>query len=102
MARRAASISRAVMRARLVAFRPKSPNETLLPRRARPVFVPLNCLRYLVRLGCCMVYLPSGGRRRARSGGGSVRGGALRGLRGFLLRGHLGDLGLVEHFALED
>src|SRR3979490_1783486 len=36
MARRAASISRAVMRARLVAFRPDSPKDTLLPRCARP------------------------------------------------------------------
>src|SRR6185436_11585855 len=60
MARRAASISRAVMRARLVDFKPYSPKDTLLPRWARPVFVPLNCLRYLVRLGWSMdiVFLP--------------------------------------------
>jgi hypothetical protein len=52
IARRAASISRAVMRARSVAFRPNSPKDTLLPRCARPVLRPLNCLRYLVRFGC--------------------------------------------------
>ena len=107
MARRAASISRAVMRARLVAFRPYSPNETELPRWARPVFVPLNCLRYLVRLGCCMDITTDlvGSRRRGRGGsgsGGGIRGGALRSLGGFDVRGLCGELGLVEHFALED
>src|SRR5690606_16547424 len=55
MARRAASISRAVMRARSVAFRPNSPNATVEPRCARPVLRPLNCLRYLVRFGCNIV-----------------------------------------------
>src|SRR3954467_5158142 len=101
MARRAASISRAVMRARLVALRPYSPNDTELPRWAKPVFVPLNILRYLVRLGCCMVYLPSGRRRRARSrggcSGGRIRGGALcslGGLRGFDVLGLLRELRL--------
>jgi hypothetical protein len=39
------------MRARLVAFKPNSPKDTLLPRWAKPVFFPLNCLRYFVRLG---------------------------------------------------
>src|SRR5690606_7444494 len=43
MARRAASISRAVMRARSVAFNPSSPKATVLPRCARPVLRPLNC-----------------------------------------------------------
>src|SRR3954470_4749576 len=99
MARRAASISRAVMRARLVALRPYSPNETELPRWGRPVFVPLNILRYFVRLGCCMLST-SRGRRRAR--GGSVRGGGLRGLGGRRLGVHLGDLALLEDLALED
>ena len=37
-----------------VALRPNSPKETLLPRCARPPLRPLNCLRYLVRLGCSM------------------------------------------------
>src|SRR3974377_1520955 len=54
MARRAASISRAVMRARLVALRPNSPKETLAPRVAKPALRPLNCLRNLVRFGCSM------------------------------------------------
>src|SRR5436190_23211750 len=84
------------MRARLVAFSPNSPNETELPRWAKPVFVPLNCLRYLVRLGCCM-FLTSG----------RGRGGGRRGTRGCGLR--LGGLDVLrlelflrEHFALED
>src|ERR1700752_2219903 len=87
MARRAASISRAVMRARLVAFRPNSPKDTLLPRCARPPLRPLNILRYLVRLGCgrgrlLLLLLSAGG--------------------GFAFSGLLLDLALVEHLALED
>src|SRR5260370_41569667 len=58
MARRAASISRAVMRQRSVAFRPNSPNATELPRCALPEILPLNCLRNLVRFGCIMLKLP--------------------------------------------
>ena len=54
MARRAASISRAVMRQRSVAFKPYSPNATELPRCALPAILPLNCLRNLVRFGCIM------------------------------------------------
>src|SRR5665213_1413704 len=97
MARRAASISRAVMRARLVAFRPNSPKETLLPRSARPAFLPLNCFRYLVRLGCntafnsCARLFGGGGRYRYRD----------RGRGGLGVDCHL-DLRLLEHFALED
>src|SRR5580698_1605776 len=73
MARRAASISRAVMRARLVDFRPNSPKATELPRWARPVLRPLNCLRYLVRLGCSMIVLYRrllSGRRLVGAAGG--------------------------------
>src|SRR6266480_515257 len=107
MARRAASISRAVMRARLVAFRPNSPKDTLLPRCARPALRPLNCLRYLVRLGCSILsshqvrpWCDFGRRRRyrRRRGGGqrrARRGGDLA--FGRLLR----ELALVEHLALE-
>ena len=53
-ARRAASISRAVIRHRSVALSPYSPNATKLPRCALPEILPLNCLRYLVRFGCIM------------------------------------------------
>src|SRR6266513_1290027 len=85
MARRAASISRAVMRA----------------------LRPLNCLRYLVRLGCSILSSHQvrpwrdfgrrrryrrrrgGGQRRARRGGGLAFGRLLR------------ELALVEHLALE-
>src|ERR1700729_3180520 len=77
MARRAASISRAVMRARLVDFRPNSPKATELPRWARPVLRPLNCLRYLVRLGCSMLVLYRrllGGRRLVGAATGRDRG----------------------------
>src|SRR5882757_10444492 len=64
MARRAASISRAVMRQRSVALRPYSPNATKLPRCALPEILPLNCLRNLVRFGCIMCrYLNSTLRR---------------------------------------
>src|SRR5690606_24149481 len=52
MARRAASIWRAVRRPRLVDCKPMVPKDTLLPRCARPRLRPLNCLRNLVRLGC--------------------------------------------------
>src|ERR1700736_3731569 len=102
MARRAASISRAVMRARLVAFRPNSPKDTELPRWARPGIRPLNILRYLVRLGCIMAaYSQSGlcrrfGHRCCRS---LCRWCALSCL---AFRHGLLDLHLVEHFALED
>src|SRR5450432_4309201 len=103
MARRAASISRAVMRARLVAFRPNSPNDTELPRVARPAFLPLNCLRYLVRLGCNTIIDSCA--RLFRGGGGERcdrhcwnRGDGSRSL----ALGHRFDLGLLEHLALED
>src|SRR5665213_1620540 len=101
MARRAASISRAVMRARLVDFRPNSPKATELPRWARPVLRPLNCLRYLVRLGCSMIVLCRrllsgcrlvGAASRYRGRGASF-GGHFRS--GFRARG-------LEDFALED
>src|SRR5690242_20315852 len=92
------------MRARLVAFSPNSPKETLLPRCARPAIRPLNILRYLVRLGCIMMaYSHSSGRcsrfRGGRRSGCSLCAGALSGLA--FSRRRL-DLRLVEHFALED
>src|SRR6186713_372036 len=95
IARRAASISRAVMRARLVAFNPNSPKATELPRTANPPLRPLNCLRYLVRLGCNMIGYSDRG-LLDRSGGGCRRafGGFTRGDR-------LVDRRLLEHFTLE-
>src|SRR5690348_1060834 len=58
MQRRAASIWRAVSAPCVVAFRPYSPKLTRLEHWARPSLRPLNCLRYLVRLGCNMATLP--------------------------------------------
>src|SRR5450631_2510464 len=100
MARRAASISRAVMRHRSVALRPNSPNATELPRCALPEILPLNCLRNLVRFGCIMwVYSPS---TRCSRGLG-FRGSLLRhGLCRFALRLQRFDLRLIEDLALEN
>src|ERR1700733_7861767 len=119
MARRAASISRAVMRARLVAFSPYSPKDTWAPRVARPPLRPLNCLRYLVRFGCSMLmghaFTPGpwarrqrpaqrraagrrrGGRGRPGHGGGRGRDGG-----GAFGVGFFPQIGLVAHLALED
>src|SRR5687768_776687 len=52
IARRAASIWRAVRRPRPTAFRPNSPKLTLLPRVALPVLRPFCSLRYLRLAGC--------------------------------------------------
>src|ERR1700722_8198323 len=96
MARRAASISRAVIRHRSVAFRPNSPNATVLPRCALPEILPLNCLRNLVRFGCIMCrYLSTSSRRRGFGGLGLSR------RRGFGLSLGSLDFRLIEHFALE-
>src|SRR4030067_2748264 len=56
MARRAASIWRAVKRPRPTAFRPKSPNLTLAPRVARPVLRPFCSLRNFLLAGCSMFH----------------------------------------------
>src|SRR3989337_1768957 len=56
MARRAASIWRAVKRPRAIAFRPNSPKLTLLPRVAMPVLRPFCSLRYFLLAGCSMLY----------------------------------------------
>src|SRR6516162_8778682 len=68
------------MRARLVALRPNSPKDTLLPRVAKPALRPLNCLRYLVRLGCSMRLLSRhqacAGASAAGLAGGAEVGGA--------------------------
>ena len=65
MARRAASIWRAVRRPRSVAFRPNSPNDTSAPRVAMPVLRPFCSLRNLRRAGCSMLILLCLRRRRA-------------------------------------
>src|SRR5688572_403686 len=52
MARRAASIWRAVRRPRSRAFRPYSPKETLAPRVATPLLRPFCSLRYFLLAGC--------------------------------------------------
>src|SRR5580698_5186161 len=87
------------MRARLVDFRPKSPKATELPRWARPVLRPLNCLRYLVRLGCSMIVLY----RRLLSGRRLVGGSSRRRCAAFgrHFRNHFGARGL-EDLTLED
>src|SRR5690606_8871546 len=55
MARRAASIWRAVSRPRPMAFRPYSPKLTLAPRVATPVLRPFWYFRYLVLAGCSIL-----------------------------------------------
>src|SRR5690625_6808331 len=57
IARRAASIWRAVKRPRLVALRPNSPKDTWVPRVAKPLLRPLCSLRYFLRAGCNIIYL---------------------------------------------
>src|SRR5271169_1317795 len=56
MARRAASIWRAVKRPRATALRPNSPKLTLLPRVAMPVLRPFCSLRYFLLDGCSMFH----------------------------------------------
>src|SRR5579864_1665041 len=92
------------MRARLVAFRPNSPNETLLPRCAKPAIRPLNILRYLVRLGCIMMGDPHSSRRGSRLSRRYRRRArwACRRLTALAFSRCLLDLTLVEHLTLED
>src|SRR5207249_11395500 len=52
IARRAASICRAVSRPRPMAFRPYSPKLTLAPTVATPLLRPFCCLRYFLLAGC--------------------------------------------------
>src|SRR6476469_4902363 len=59
MARRAASIWRAVIRSGSIAFRPKAPKLSSVPPLALPWIRPLKALRNLVRLGCSISYFPS-------------------------------------------
>src|SRR5471030_2120327 len=57
MARRAASIWRAVRRSGSIAFRPNEPKSRLNPPLAAPLMRPLKALRYLVRFGDSMMVL---------------------------------------------
>src|SRR5574338_288621 len=59
IARRAASIWRAVIRSGSMALRPKAPKLSSVPPLALPWIRPLNALRNLVRLGCSMSDYPS-------------------------------------------
>src|SRR5688572_15779659 len=56
MARRAASIWRAVRRPRSRALSPYSPKETLAPRVATPLLRPFCSLRYFLLAGCSMFH----------------------------------------------
>src|SRR5262249_14337235 len=56
IARRAASIWRAVRRPRARAFSPNSPKETLAPRVATPLLRPFCSLRYFLLAGCSMFH----------------------------------------------
>src|SRR5690348_3571968 len=74
MARRAASIWRAVRRSGSIAFSPNEPKSRLNPPLAAPLMRPLKALRYLVRLGCSMIaYASLCSERSTRAG---VRCGA--------------------------
>src|SRR5215208_4463758 len=98
IARRAASIWRAVSRPRPVAFRPYSPKLTLLPRVALPVLRPFCSLRYL-RLAGCSTSCSCSCRRLARLTrwrGLGRRGG------GHCVRNDLSRVVLGHDLALED
>src|SRR6187397_3419249 len=89
IARRAASIWRAVRRPRPMAFRPYSPKLTLLPTVATPLLRPFCSLRYFLLAGCSILRSCSRTTRRTL--------GLFR-----RRRGRLRGLGVVRHhFALE-
>src|SRR5207247_4983807 len=56
IARRAASICRAVKRPRVVALRPYSPKLTLAPTVATPLLRPFCSLRYFLLAGCSILH----------------------------------------------
>ena len=75
MARRAASISRAVMRARLGGLQAVLAEGDADCRAARGrALRPLNCLRYLVRLGCIMALSLRPSPAQAAASGRLLRG----------------------------
>src|SRR5512139_852762 len=73
IARRAASIWRAVRRPRPVAFRPYSPKLTLLPTVATPVLRPFCSFRYFLLAGCS-IFRSCAARALRRLGRGRRRG----------------------------
>src|SRR5215472_6598499 len=77
IARRAASICRAVRRPRVVALRPYSPKLTLAPTEATPLLRPFCSLRYFLLAGCS-IFRSCGLARRALRRLGRRRGGRLR------------------------
>src|SRR5918995_6249075 len=82
IARRAASIWRAVTRALPVAFMPKAPKLSSAPALVRPSLRPLWRLRYLVRLGCIMAQRSlSCAPTSFRSAAGHAQSGRARGSR---------------------
>src|SRR5712671_2693412 len=85
IARRAASIWRAVRRPRPIAFRPYSPKETLAPRVATPLLRPFCSLRYFLLAGCSISHSRF----------------ATRFLLGLGCSGRRRLLALAQHFALE-
>src|SRR5215471_15669851 len=68
IARRAASIWRAVRRPRVRALRPYSPKLTLLPTVATPLLRPFCSLRYFLLAGCSILRSCSDGRWRRTAG----------------------------------
>src|SRR5450631_497370 len=101
IARRAASIWRAVKRPRVSAFKPYSPKLTLAPRVATPLLRPFCSLRYFLLAGCSMLHSCA-----SFLGRGFRRGPVRRGLVGYhgLRRGGRGGqrlLVLGQDFALE-
>src|SRR3954469_16643433 len=99
MARRAASIWRAVRRPRPTAFRPYSPKLTLLPTVATPLLRPFCSLRYFLLAGCsilrscsvahrALAHRAAARRPLGRFGGRGRRGRGLRVVRHHLTLEH--------------
>src|ERR1700744_2291482 len=99
MARRAASIGRAVTRSGSIAFRPNWPNDNVAPEVAVPWMRPLCAFRNFVFFGCIMALSPQ---TFCKSSGRSI---VAAGWPSALAFGHLLVLGhriVLEDLALED
>src|SRR5436190_1068581 len=83
IARRAASIWRAVRRPRVVALSPYSPNDTLAPTVASPLLRPFCSLRYFLLAGCSILH-SCAARPLRRFGGRGRRGRRLGVVRQYL------------------